>query len=74
MSLIKNAYAKLENYLEDAYISLFLKTRGERNFDDIERRIAELLLDKFDKEDVVTEERIEKVIAVMGETAGNRGR
>jgi phage shock protein PspC (stress-responsive transcriptional regulator) len=62
----KNAYAKLENYLKALTAHYSSRPEGKEILDDIERRIAELLLDKFDKEDVVTEERIEKVIAVMG--------
>ncbi|HNY05264.1 MAG TPA: PspC domain-containing protein [Candidatus Egerieousia sp.] len=62
----KNAYAKLENYLKALAAHYSARPEGKEILDDIERRIAELLLDKFDKEDVVTEERINKVIAVMG--------
>ncbi len=62
----KNAYAKLENYLKVLTVHYSARPEGSEILDDIERRIAELLLDKFGKEDVVTEERIDRVIAVMG--------
>jgi len=62
----KNAYAKLDNYLKVLTVHYSARPEGSEILDDIERRIAELLLDKFGKEDVVTEERIDRVIAVMG--------
>lgn len=65
-TLNSEAYAILEKYLNELSNHYKSKEYGAEIMDDIESRIAELLLEKFSKEEVVNSERIDEVIAIMG--------
>ncbi|MBO7562871.1 MAG: PspC domain-containing protein [Bacteroidales bacterium] len=62
----KDGYNRLDYYLRGIESHYSRRPGGKEIVDDIESRIAELLLEKNSKDDVVTLERVEGVIAVMG--------
>lgn len=61
------AYNKLDAYLEALNNHYKNKPEGKEIIEDIESRIAELLLEKYEKDDVVGVDRIEEIIAIMGQ-------
>lgn len=65
-ALNKEAYSKLESYLNELSNHYKSSVYGEEIMADIESRIAELLLEKYKKEDVVTQERVDELIEIMG--------
>lgn len=65
-TLNSEAYAILEKYLSELSNHYRTQQYGAEIMEDIESRIAELLLEKFSKEEVVNSERIEEVIEIMG--------
>ena len=62
----KDGYARMDSYLRGIESHYAKRPGGKEIVDDIESRIAELLLEKHTKDDVVTLERVDSVIAVMG--------
>ena len=60
------AYQKMKTYLDSITRHYEKRPDGREIISDIESRIAELLLEKNSKEEVVTSDRIEDVITVMG--------
>ncbi len=62
----KDGYARMDSYLRGIESHYAKRPGGKEIVDDIESRIAELLLEKHTKDDVVTLERVNGVIAVMG--------
>ena len=62
----KEGFSRLDSYLRGIEKYYANRPGGKEIVDDIESRIAELLLEKHTKEDVVTLERVEKVIDLMG--------
>ena len=60
------AYQKMKAYLDSITRHYEKRPDGREIISDIESRIAELLLEKNDKEEVVTSDRVEEVISVMG--------
>lgn len=65
-TLNAEAYAILDKYLKELTNHYKTKAYGAEIMEDIESRIAELLLEKYTKDEVVNSERIEEVIAIMG--------
>lgn len=62
----KDGFNRLDAYLRGIEAHYAGKSGGREIVDDIESRIAELLLERHTREDVVTLDRVEKVISVMG--------
>lgn len=62
----KEAYAKLDTYLNKLTAHYSKGTEGQEIMGDIEARIAELLLERKGKEQAVTAEDVEYIISVMG--------
>lgn len=60
------AYQKMKVYLDSITRHYEKRPDGREIISDIESRIAELLLEKNSKEDVVTSDKVEEVISVMG--------
>lgn len=65
----KDAYEKLQSYLQELNGHYSSKAEGAEIMEDIERRIAELLMDNAEKEDVVTLKKVDGVIAILGTPA-----
>ncbi len=62
----RDGFNRMDAYLR-AIENHYAKNNGGREIvDDIESRIAELLLEKYTREEVVTLERVENVISIMG--------
>ena len=61
------AYTILEKYLKELLDHYKSSSYGEEIMEDIESRIAELLLEKYSKDEVVNSQRIEEIIAIMGQ-------
>lgn len=61
------AYTILEKYLKELSDHYKSSSYGEEIMEDIESRIAELLLEKYSKDEVVNSQRIEEIIAIMGQ-------
>lgn len=64
--LSPEAFKRMKAYLDQITAHYEKRPEGREIISDIESRIAELLLEKNSKEDTVTLERVEEVIAVMG--------
>lgn len=60
------AYQKMKVYLDSITRHYEKRPEGREIISDIESRIAELLLEKNKKEEVVTSDRVEEVISIMG--------
>ena len=60
------AYQKMKAYLDTITLHYEKRPDGREIISDIESRIAELLLEKNSREEVVTSDRIEDVISIMG--------
>jgi len=62
----RDAFNSLDSYLRGIENHYANREGGREIVEDIESRIAELLLEKHTREDVVTLDRVDKVISVMG--------
>ena len=62
----RDGFNRLDTYLRGIESYYSSRPGGKEIVDDIESRIAELLLEKHTKEDVVNLERVEDMISVMG--------
>ena len=62
----RDGFNRLDAYLRGIEGYYATRQGGREIVDDIESRIAELLLEKHTKEDVVTLDRVENVIEIMG--------
>ncbi|MBR4802376.1 MAG: PspC domain-containing protein [Bacteroidales bacterium] len=60
------AFQKMKAYLDSITRHYEKRPDGREIISDIESRIAELLLEKNSKEEVVTSDKVEEVISVMG--------
>ncbi|MBQ6311502.1 MAG: PspC domain-containing protein [Bacteroidales bacterium] len=65
-TLSPEAYHRMKGYLDSINRHYGKRPEGQEIINDIESRIAELLLEKNSREDVVGLDRVEDVIAVMG--------
>ncbi len=62
----KDAYQRLSLYIKDLENHYSTKPEGKEIINDIESRIAELLLEGHTKDEVVSAERVDEVIKIMG--------
>ena len=65
-TLNQEAYTKLDAFLKELTNHYKSKPYGDEIIRDIEERMAELLLERYSTDDVVTLQRVENLIEIMG--------